>query len=120
MDEQNWALTTPNYPTQNYQKNLNCNWTLTSSPGRKIILEPFQINIEKCPLDDTGFKCTCDFLAIKTSKEEISNKNSFDKKFCGKDVKVPKIETKENVLFLHFHSDETHVFQGLKIKYRLK
>ena len=103
---------------------MDCTWSLTASPGRKIVIDPFEINIEKCPQDDKKSKCTCDYLAIRTRKEENSrqsgpNKESLNKKYCGT-ITVPKIESEENFLSLRFHSDPATVFKGFKLKYHLK
>ena len=104
---------------------MDCTWTLTASPGRKIVIDPFEINIEKCPKDDKKpKKCTCDYLVIETRKGENSlqsgpNKECLNKKCCGT-KSVPKIESEENFLSLRFHSDPSGNFKGFKLKYHIK
>ena len=105
--ERNGSLRTPNYP-MNYKNNQDCTWSLTASTGKRFVLEPFEINTDKC-----GRDCTCDYLVIKSSQTKHT------KKYCGVES-IAKIESENNHLFLHFHSDETNVRKGFEIKYHLK
>ena len=112
-------MKTPRDQLQNYENNLDCTWVLTTSPGKRIVLDPFQINIEKC-----SSNCTCDYLEIKTSRENTgrhseSNQNSMTKPYCG-DEKIPKMQSKDNFLSVHFKSDGATGLKGFKIKYHLK
>ena len=100
-----------------YTGNLDCKWSLIASPGRTIVLDPFQIDIEKCGED----KCTCDYLKIKTSQDKTSGipKSDNKKKFgyCGRKRIVPKIESRNNILSLHFHTDAETKHKGFSINY---
>ena len=99
-----------------YPANLNCTWSLTASSGKKIDLDPFQIDIEKCG----GEKCTCDHLKIKTSQDKSSAIQQSDTQkifgYCG-NKRIPKIESKDNILSLHFHTDGGTKMKGFSINY---
>ena len=119
VDAKNRILKTPKDPFQDYKNDLNCTWVLTAPPGKKIVLDPFQISTENC-----SGKCTCDYLEIKTSREKTarnseSNINPLKRKYCG-DRNVPKIESEDNFLSIHFKSDSGQGRKGFKIKYHLK
>ena len=96
-----------------YGNNQDCRWSLKAPVGQRIILEQFKINTDQCG------ECTCDYLVIKAREEPKSKTNSFNKKYCGsKDIS--RIESEDNTLFLHFHSDATVVKKGFRISYHSK
>ncbi|XP_067665910.1 cubilin-like [Haliotis asinina] len=101
---QNRYLTSPGYPAD-YQDNMNCAWTITSSSG--IVIQIVTFDLEQSD------NCRYDYLAVTTGPGTDS---VVLQKLCGRHTNV--VINTGSTATIKFHSDGSNTGQGFKIAYK--
>ena len=98
-------ITSPNYP-EKYEINKDYYWKIFADPDYKIQLTFLDMNIE------SGQNCKYDYLQIRETADSGKDLG----KFCGRTLPQP-IESVNNKIFIHFHSDDQQTRTGFKLKW---
>lgn len=108
---QNWhgSIQSPGYSSGAYKPNLQCTWTLISSPGNRV-----ELKIDEMDLEDSD-DCSKDFLAIY--RGEASN-HELISKLCADQGGRFKSEP-EHSLYLRFVTDDTIEAKGFRASYEM-
>ncbi|XP_035676199.1 cubilin-like [Branchiostoma floridae] len=94
--------------TGTYQTNVDCSWTIVAHPGKVVVVEFLEFDIEY------EARCRYDFLQIHDTPYW-----EFYQTFCG--VSLPPVYVSMAPdLAIHFHSDESTTGTGFKIRYYLQ
>ncbi|XP_066279105.1 CUB and sushi domain-containing protein 2-like [Branchiostoma lanceolatum] len=91
--------------TGRYQTNVDCSWILVADPGKVVVVEFLEFDIEY------QSRCLYDYLMI----EDIQHL-SFFQSFCGSSL-PPVYVSMAPVLSIHFQSDADTTGTGFKIHY---
>jgi cubilin len=104
-------ITSPGYPN-NYQDNMDCQWTVTaSSPSGVVVL-----NMLDFQLEGTSPACTFDFVAIYDGLNTSSPRIQI---LCGQ-VSGSQFPSTGRALTVVFHSDDGTNLKGFKFGFNSK
>ncbi|XP_078700194.1 uncharacterized protein LOC144926975 isoform X3 [Branchiostoma floridae x Branchiostoma belcheri] len=94
--------------TGKYQDNVDCSWILVADPGKVVVTNFSQFDIE------FESRCRYDYLRIQDMPYM-----SFNQTFCGSSL-PPVYVSMASELRIHFHSDEHTSGTGFKLRYYLQ
>ncbi|XP_078583907.1 uncharacterized protein LOC144866419 [Branchiostoma floridae x Branchiostoma japonicum] len=91
-----------------YLNNMDCSWTITADPGKVVVVEFLEFDVEY------ESRCRYDFLELRDKPYM-----NFYQYFCGRSL-PPVYVSMTPFLAIYFHSDEIKPGTGFKIHYYLQ
>ena len=111
LNETSGVITSPFYP-RNYPENQRCNWQITASKGKQVLLIIEFLQIQQC-----GVSCTCDYLEIINGSYSDGTSSG---RMCGNvNITYVTIHSFRESLEVVFVSDGSFIkrFDGFKASY---
>ncbi|GAB6032010.1 hypothetical protein CHUAL_010385 [Chamberlinius hualienensis] len=106
----NGVIQSPSYPS-NYPPEARCNWAISVRPGRTIMVE-----IEDFNLEGDSPSCTSDYLTLRNGINADSPILG-NGKYCGSSTPQQLPQTSTNHLFVQFVSNSLYSYKGFKMSF---
>ena len=101
------SIHSPNYPNS-YPNNINCIWTITAPPGKKV-----KFTFNRMVLEYYNAACTADYVELRSGLNSYSSRIG---RYCGSTPPTARYSS-GRYMWVKFHSDQSSTFSGFSANY---